>query len=122
MKIMVTSLAAAKVMIVDDRTEFRDLVAEILLPMRIQVCGCEDGEEVLELYRREEPQWVVMDFRMRKVDGITATRELLRHFPEARVILVSGHDPAPLEVAAREAGARHFLSKEFLGQLPALLV
>jgi two-component system, chemotaxis family, chemotaxis protein CheY len=110
-----------KILVVDDRADFRQLVAEMLHPYGAQICECEDGEQVLAAYRKEAPQCVVMDVRMRNMDGLAATRQLLEHFPEARVLIVSAHNLEPMRAAARAAGALDFLNKEDLSTLAALL-
>jgi two-component system response regulator DegU len=118
---MVSAKSSIKVMVVDNRADFRQLIAEILEKSGLQICECEDGDQVLDLYEREAPDWVIMDVRMARMDGLTATRRLLRRFPKARVIVVSAHQPEAARKAALESGALHFFSKENLSNLRTIL-
>ena len=115
---MTPPIRFGKILVVDDRADFRQLISEILLPHATQVCECENGSQVLEAYRKESPECVLMDVRMGTMDGLTATRQLLEHFPDARVLIISAHNLEQMRAAARDAGALGFLSKD---DMPALV-
>ena len=55
-----------------------------------------------------------MDIEMGQMDGITATREIPRTFPSARVVIVSKRDDDQTREAARKAGACAYVLKENL--------
>ena len=74
--------------------------------LRRRLVECADGGEALAAYDRWQPDWVLMDIELGGMDGITATRQIIEAFPEARVIIVTNHNDEPLRVAAREALAR----------------
>ncbi len=71
----------------------------------------------LEMYRTHHPDWVLMDVRMPEVDGITATHRIKDAFPDARIIMVSGHNDPLLQKQAHEAGAIAYVLKDDLSQL-----
>ena len=83
----------------------------------IELSECADGAEALGAYHDFRPDWVFMDSVMKNVDGISATRLLLNSFPEAQVLMVSEDDIEQLRRAARAAGARGFVTKDFLLQI-----
>ena len=67
-----------RTIIVDDQPVVRAGVARILGPddgFEV-VAECGDGDEVLDAVDRHRPDLVLMDIRMRRVDGVTATRSL----------------------------------------------
>ncbi len=49
----------------------------------------EDGNEAVELYRRHKPDLITMDVTMPKKDGIEAIQEILREYPEAKILVIS---------------------------------
>jgi len=97
----------------------------ILLSSRgVDLVECADGREALATYEEFQPDWVFMDSMMKHLDGLSATRELVGRYPEARVLMVSEEDIEQLRRAARTAGASGFVSKDHLlsalAQNPAL--
>ena len=59
---------------------------------------------------------------MEEIDGVEATRQIKAAFPEARVIVVTGHADAKLRDAAHSAGACAYVHKENLLELRQLLI
>jgi two-component system, NarL family, response regulator NreC len=76
-----------------------------------------DGEETLEAYTNYRPDWVIMDIKMNRMDGITATGLLKKNFPDAKVIVLTNLPYPELRNAAREAGADWYVMKESLLEL-----
>ena len=66
----------------------------------------------LELVARERPDVVVLDYRLPDGDGIAATIEIRRRFPETKVILISAAADGGLLARAIDAGCAGFLPKE----------
>jgi len=108
-----------KFLIVDDHAGFRKTLRAFLPPGSIT--ECDSGLDVVALYEAEQPDWVLMDIEMAGMDGLTATRELLRRFPRARVILVSNHPEEGFRRAATELGSYGFVNKEHLNELRCLI-
>lgn len=75
------------------------------------VAECSDGAEVLEAVDRCEPDVVVMDIRMKKVDGVEATR-LLRERDGPPVLVLTTFDDDELLSRALRAGAAGFQLKD----------
>lgn len=86
-----------------------------------EVYECSDGSEALAAYSHHHLDWVFMDIEMKDVDGITATRQIMKDFPDARVVIVSNHDSDDLREAAAHAGARAYVVKENLLEVRRLL-
>lgn len=110
-----------RVMIVDDSSEMRQLIRLTLRPLTADVVECSDGDEVVDAYTRHLPDWTVMDFRMRRVDGLTAIRELRRRWPSSRVLLLTAFESRAIQQSALLLGAACCLSKDDLSTLPSLL-
>ena len=99
-----------RVAIVDDqamvRAGFRLIVQS---QSDMQVVGeAADGQEAVDLVRRERPEVVLMDIRMPKVDGIAATREIVG---VTRVVILTTFELDEYVFDALAAGASGFLLK-----------
>ena len=110
-----------RLLIVDDSDEMRRLIADLLKDLTESVVECSDGAEALAAYRAHHPDWVLMDIRMPRLDGIAATRQIIAAFAEARIMIVTDYDDANLRQAAQQAGAREYVLKEDLLALRHIL-
>src|SRR5204862_168429 len=71
-----------------------------------------DGRAAVAEALREQPDLVLLDCRMPGPDAFDVLPGLRAAAPDARVVLVSGHDAADLRAASRSAGAVGYLTKE----------
>jgi DNA-binding NarL/FixJ family response regulator len=110
-----------RLMIVDDNPDMRRLIKSLIGDLAEVACECSDGSEALRAYRAHQPDWVLMDIEMAKVDGLQATRQIIAAFPEARVVIVSQHPHPDWREEARRAGACEYLLKENLFEVRRLL-
>jgi DNA-binding NarL/FixJ family response regulator len=86
-----------------------------------EIKECEDGAEALSAYRIFSPDWVLMDWEMKQIDGLTATKEIISAFPAAKIVMVTLHDRTELRTAAEKAGACGFVCKDNLQALNQFL-
>ena len=101
------------VLIVDDQAPFRD-VARLVVEMtdRFEVVGeAVDGLSGVAAASELQPSLVLMDLNMPDIDGFEATRRIRSAVPDARVLMLSTHDPADFRDQALAAGAYDFISK-----------
>ena len=70
-----------KLLIVDDHVAMRRLIGRVVSDMVSEIEECGDGAEALDAYHRCLPDWVLMDIEMDRIDGITATGEILLSYP-----------------------------------------
>jgi DNA-binding NarL/FixJ family response regulator len=75
-----------------------------------------NGEDAVTTILTERPDVAVLDVRMPGIDGVEATRRIVRDHPETRVIVLSAQADAETAVQALRAGAIGFLPKEAFGQ------
>jgi DNA-binding NarL/FixJ family response regulator len=103
-----------RVLIVDDQPVVRAGVARILGPDDgfELVAECDDGDEVLEAVRQHHPDVVLMDVRMRRLDGVTATQLLRAAADEPPVLILTTFDDDDVLWGALDAGAAGFILKD----------
>lgn len=107
-----------RVLLVDDQPLVRAGLRLILEPEAdIEIAGeCADGDEVLAAVDRERPDVVVMDVRMRRVDGAEATRRLGAIDGSPPVLILTTFDDDETVAAALGAGAAGFILKDARGE------
>ena len=115
------SRASIKLLVVDDNPGVRKVIRNLLASVAREICECGDGAGVLTLFRRERPDFVLMDIQMEGVNGIIATRQIKAADPTARIIIVTDYDQADLREAAYQAGACGYVLKENLLDLVEVL-
>lgn len=103
-----------KVLIIDDNEKMRSMIRSIVKRKANEVFECSDGMEVLGEYGIHRPDWVVMDVKMKKMDGFTATELLHQYFPKAKVMIVSQYDEPGMREQAQKVGAAAFVAKDDL--------
>lgn len=110
-----------RVVVVDDVEWVRSMLSELLESIDgIEVCGtASDGDEAVEVVLSLRPDAVLMDLKMPRVDGITAAKDILAKWPDARIVLNSAYDDASLVEAAVAAGVAGYVTKD---RQPAELV
>jgi len=103
------------VVIVDDHGLFSrglELLLSAASEGRIKVAGrTESADEALGLVRRNRPQVALVDLAMPPPGGIGAIREIAHHYPQVRILALSGTDDRELALEALAAGAHGFIPK-----------
>lgn len=113
-----------RVLLVDDQTLIRQGIRLLLeIEPDIQVVGqAANGQEALQQVESTHPDVVLMDVRMPGMDGVTATREIARRFPEVRVIILTTFEDDETVFEGLKAGARGYLLKDISSEEMATAV
>ncbi len=107
----------ATILLIEDDDIFRDMLASALEHTGHAVRHASNGGEGLRLYRENPSDLVITDIVMPEKEGLATIRELLRDFPSARIIAMSGgltYDPNLYLHMAEKLGAHAVLAKPFL--------
>ncbi|MCR5503976.1 MAG: response regulator transcription factor [Elusimicrobiaceae bacterium] len=110
---MASKKKIVKVLIADDQTLFREGIKDVLTGEKwISVVGeAADGEEVVTLAKKLKPDVILMDIKLPKMDGITATRLIKKSMPEINILMLSSFEDEAHVMDAVQAGANGYLSK-----------
>jgi len=104
----------AKILVVDDAAFMRMMLKNILGKDGHEIVGeGSDGEEAVKKYFELKPDIVTMDIVMPKVDGINATREILKQDPNAKIVMISALGQEAMVKEALQLGAKDFIVKPF---------
>ena len=117
-----SELRILRVMIVDDNPDMRRLIRSIIGGLAGSIVECRDGAEAVREYAAHQPDWVLMDIEMKPLDGISATAEIKRGFPDARIVIVTEYDDPDWRQEARDAGACAYVLKDNLPEMRRILV
>lgn len=107
------SLSRISVVLADDHTMVRESLARVLEDSgRVDVRGqASDGRELLNVVRREKPQFVVLDYSMPELDGPRAIEALLKEHKRLKLLVLTVHENVHYAVRALEAGAHGYMIK-----------
>ncbi len=102
-----------RVLLADDHPVVREGLARTLAAQQdIEVIGeASDGQEAIDMTQRLQPDVVLMDVIMPRVDGVEATRHITAQDTKVRVIGLSMYSDADMAQVMREVGADAFVSK-----------
>jgi DNA-binding NarL/FixJ family response regulator len=103
-----------RLLIAEDQPMIRNALANLLElePDFDVVASVGDGQEAVVATRAYRPDVILMDIKMPRMDGVAATRAIMREYPEARVIVLTTFENDDYVFEAVMAGARAYLLKD----------
>lgn len=114
-----------RVLLVDDQELFRDIVRSMFSGSDDfeVIAEAEDGLDAVSAYPELNPDLVLMDVQMARMNGLEATREILKGDPDACVVITSMRSEPEYQRLALDMGAVGFIPKRelSLGSLRAIL-
>lgn len=114
-----------KVMVVEDFEDNRFMMRRLLEMSGYRVVEAMNGEEAVEIARREQPNLILMDLSLPLLDGLAATRRIRQHaeLRDVPIVAVSAHDTADFHADALAAGCNDYVTKPIdFDQLESLLL
>jgi DNA-binding NarL/FixJ family response regulator len=101
-------------LIVDDHEVVREgLRLSLSRASNIRVVGeASDGASAIDLVERRKPDVVIMDVRMPGMDGLEATKEILKLAPETAVLIFTAFSERSLLARGLDSGAKGYILKE----------
>lgn len=101
------------ILLVDDHDLVRAGISRLLSDISgIRVIGeAKTGEEAVKFAREKNPHVVLMDVKMPGIGGLEATRKMLRHDPDLKIIALTTYGEEPFPSKLLQAGAVGYLTK-----------
>jgi DNA-binding NarL/FixJ family response regulator len=108
-----TSTKSIRVLLADDHTLVRAGIRALLEKLPgVEVAGeANDGREVMDLIKAQQPDVVLMDISMPGLNGLQALARITRDFPNVRVVILSMHPNDEYVLQALKSGASGYLLK-----------
>jgi DNA-binding response OmpR family regulator len=103
------------ILVVEDESSIREIVSLYLRRAGFQVKVAADGEEALQMLRREVPELVVLDLMLPKIDGLELTRRI-RAQGDVPLIMLTAKVSETDRIAGLEMGADDYVVKPFSPQ------
>jgi DNA-binding NarL/FixJ family response regulator len=111
------AMGKVRILIVDDHAIMRDGIRALLsLDEDLEIVGeASEGREAIEKARELSPDVVVMDIAMPGMDGLEATRRIVKKNPQIKVLVLTQHDNKEYILSTIKSGAAGYVPKRALG-------
>ena len=108
-----SKMANTRILIVDDHEIFRRGLRSLLQSRPDwEVCGeAKDGQDAVELAQQLNPDVVVLDITMPRLNGLDATRMIRKLVPQTKVVILSQHELNAMKQEAFKSGADAYVTK-----------
>jgi DNA-binding NarL/FixJ family response regulator len=107
-----------RILLADDHEVVRRGIRSILeMQPGWEICGeASTGRQAVEEARRVKPDVLVMDITMPELNGLEATRQVLKELPQTQVLVLSVHESEHLLLEVLQSGARGYVLKSDAGR------
>ena len=113
-----------KIMIVDNDFKTRKLIKRIILHQLsklITIYECENGLDAINSYKKENPDWVLMDIEIEPVNGLTASDIIMESNPDAKIMIVTKNNDPEYQAVAKSYGVCDYVLKDNLFNIPEII-
>ncbi len=100
-----------KILLIDDDPVVRSLISNILRKKGYEVILAKEGQEGLEVAKREVPDLVITDYQMPGISGIDVLTQMNEINPKTPVIILTAYGDATLTIKSIQTGAFDFIEK-----------
>ena len=104
-------MVVRKILVVDDERDICDFVKNFFGERGYEVLTAASGDEALALAKSESPELVLLDVRMKGMDGIAALKHIKDHDRNMKVIMVTALDDQERMDEAKRLGACDYITK-----------
>src|ERR1019366_6869677 len=110
-----------KVAVVDDDFEMGRLVTDILTESGFQVTRYSSAQEALVKFKKDLPQVLITDLKMKEIDGMMFLRKVQADYPGVICIMMTAFGSIETAIEAMKAGAYHYIVKPFKNEEMVLI-
>jgi two-component system OmpR family response regulator len=108
-----TTMTNARIAVIDDDRMVREMLEMGLSREGYEVRTASDGQAALELVRGFDPELIVLDIMMPKIDGLTLV-PMLREITQAPIVMLTAKGGTDVKVQSLSSGADDYLVKPFI--------
>ncbi len=101
----------AKILIVDDEEMIRETLKDILVNEHYETEEAKEGQEALNLIKKNPYDCILLDIKMPKMDGMEVLEKSMELAPETPVVMITGHGNEESAFDAAKKGAYDFITK-----------
>lgn len=101
----------AKVLIIDDEEIIRRRLKELLVMDAYEVFVADSGKAGLDIFKKENPEIVLVDIKMPGMDGIEVLSEVKKVSPQTEVLIITGHGGIDSAIQALRQNAFDYITK-----------
>lgn len=102
-----------KILVVDDEKDTREMMKDVFVSKGYEVFTAGNGLEALSRIPEAEPDIIISDIRMPKMDGMELLENIRKKFAHIPVIMVTAHGTIETAVEAMKMGAKDYILKPF---------
>jgi len=102
-----------KILIVDDELFMRSILTKVIKSAGFETIGAENGREAISLFKKYDPDLVLLDYRLPDTNGLKVLKELKKLNANILVIMLTAHGNIKDAVVAMKLGAYDYLTKPF---------
>lgn len=106
-------MTKAKILVVDDEKNIRNLVAQALEALDYFVHTAFDGKDAMVQLEADEYDLILTDLKMPGMDGMEFLEKAVAKYPDVQIVMISAHGTVDNAVEAMKLGAFDFLQKPF---------
>ena len=103
-----------KILVVDDEIDVCDFVKQFFEERNFRAFTALSGEEALRILKKEKPDIILLDIRMKKMDGIETLKRIREIDKDVKVIMVSAVDEQDKMKICRKLGASKYVTKPLI--------
>src|SRR5437867_4510028 len=103
----------SKMLCVDDNEELRNTLSRQFMDEDFDVDMADDGDVALEMIKNNQYDIVLLDLKMRKMDGKTVLKEMHKMNKFPHVIILTGVNDVPTAIECVKLGAKDYISKPY---------
>jgi DNA-binding NtrC family response regulator len=100
-----------RVLVVDDEADFLETIVRRLQRRNIDTAGVDSGEKALEFLEQHDVDVVILDVRMKGMDGIETLKVLKKRWPRVEVVMLTGHGSLESGIEGMQLGAYDYIMK-----------
>lgn len=104
-------MASLRILLVDDEPDFLELMKTRISGWGYEVVTAGTGTQALEVFKKDSPGIVILDYRMPDMDGMTALKEIHKIAPGMPVIMFTAHPDIAAQQDAKKLGVSAFIPK-----------